>query len=77
LKDIKIRKTMKDIKVLNKPRVLTERMKNAATQTKEKTEQGISANEKSPNEYATNHTEQTVGRIKDKAIYEFNRRKHD
>ncbi|MFA6662479.1 MAG: CHAP domain-containing protein, partial [Bacilli bacterium] len=42
-------------------------------QTKEKTEQGISANEKSPNEYATNHTEQTVGRIKDKAIYEFNK----
>lgn len=73
MKNIKTRETKKDIKTLDKSRVLAERMKNAATQTKEKAEQGISANENSPNEYASDRTEQAAGRIKDKAIYEFNK----
>lgn len=73
MKNIKTKETKKNIKTLDKSRVLADRMKNAATQTKEKAEQGVSANENSPNEYAADRTEQTVGRIKDKAIYEFNK----
>lgn len=73
MKNIKMRETKKKIKALDKARVLAERMKNVAIQTKEKTEQGISANESSPNEYAADRTEQTAGCIKDKTIYEFNK----
>ncbi|MDD4496361.1 MAG: CHAP domain-containing protein, partial [Eubacteriales bacterium] len=73
MKDIKTKETKKDIKALDKSRVLAERMKNTVTQTKEKAEQGISTNENSPNEYAADRTEQTAGRIKDRAVYEFNK----
>lgn len=73
MKDIKTKETKKDIKALDKSQVLAERMKNAATQTKEKAEQGISVNENSPNEYASDRTEQAARRIKDRAIYEFNK----
>lgn len=73
MKYIKTRETKKDIKVLDKPLVLAERIKNTAAQTKEKAEQYSSAKENSPNEYATDHTEQAIGRVKDKVVYEFNK----
>lgn len=72
MRDINMKDIKKDIKLLDKSRVIAERMKNAASQTKEKTEQGVSANENSPSEYASNRTEQAVVRVKDKAIHEFN-----
>lgn len=73
MKDIKTKETKKNIKALDKSQVLADRMKNAATQTKEKAEQGVSANENSPNEYAADRSELTAESIKDKAIYEFNK----
>ena len=73
MKDITTREIKKDIKVLDKSRIAAERMKNATVQAKAKTEQGVSANEDSPNEYASNRTEQTIVNVKDKAIYEFNK----
>lgn len=73
MKDIKTREIKKDIRVLDKSRIAAERMKNVAVLAKTKTEHGVSANEDSPSEYASNRTEQGVVHVKDKAIYEFNK----
>lgn len=73
MKDIKSKESMKDIKVLDKSQVLSERMKSSLVQAKEKVEQGTSAHENSPNEYAADRTEQTAENIKTTAIYEFNK----
>lgn len=73
MKDIKTRETKKDIKIIDKSRVIAERMKNAATQTTKKTERDASVNEDSPSEYVSNRTEHVAERVKDKAIYEFNK----
>jgi len=73
LKDIKTRELQKDIKTMDKTLILAERIKNTTVQTKKKAEQGISSYDNSPNEYATDHTEQSLGAVKDKVIYEFNK----
>lgn len=52
-KTIKTREHIKDIKLLDKSVIATQRMKDTLVQTKEKAEHGYSAEEHSPNEYAT------------------------
>ncbi len=73
MKDIKTREIKKDIKTLDKSRAISERIKNAAAQTKVESNQEAAENENSPNKYASDRTEQAVVRVKDKAIYEFNK----
>lgn len=73
MKDIKTKEVKKDIKTLDKSRAISERVKNAASQTKVKSNQQVAENENSPNEYASDRTEQAFIRVKDKAIYEFNK----
>lgn len=73
MKDIKMKEIKKDIKTLDKSRAISERMKNSAAQTKVESNQEVAENENSPNEYASDRTEQAFIRVKDKAIYEFNK----
>lgn len=73
MKDIKTKEIKKDIKTLDKSRAISERMKNAAFRTKVESNQEVVENENSPNEYASDRTEQAFIRVKDKAIYEFNK----
>ena len=73
LKDIKTKEIKKNIKTLDKSRAISERMKNSAAQTKVESNQEVAENENSPNEYASDRTEQAFIRVKDKAIYEFNK----
>jgi hypothetical protein len=73
LKDIKTKEVKKDIKTLDKSRAISERVKNAASQTKVKSNQEVAGNENSPNDYASDRTEQAFIRVKDQAIYQFNK----
>ena len=73
MKDIKTKEIKKDIKTLDKSRAISERMKNAAAQTKVESNQEVAENEDSPNKYASDRTEQALVRVKDKAIYELNK----
>lgn len=73
MKDIKTKEIRKDIKTLEKSRPISERMKNAAAQTKVESNQEIAENENSPNEYASDCTEQVFLRVKDKTFFELNK----
>lgn len=73
MKDIKTKEIKRDIKNLDKSRVIAERMKNAAAQIKVKSNQEVAENENSPNEYASDRTEQAFVRVKDKTFCELNK----
>lgn len=73
MKDIKMKEIKKEIKTLDKSRAISERMKNTVAQTKVKSNQEVAENENSLNEYASDRVEQAFIRVKDKAIYEFNK----
>lgn len=73
MKDIKTKEIKKDIKTLDKSRAISERMKNAASRTKAESNQEVAENENSPNEYASDRTEQAFVRVKDKTFYELNK----
>jgi hypothetical protein len=73
LKDIKTKEIRKDIKTLDKSRAISERIKNAAAQTKENQTKKLLKMKILQTQYASDRTEQAVVRVKDKAIYEFNK----
>lgn len=73
MKEIKTREHKRDIRALDKSGLLAERMKDSAIKTKQKAEQGVYANENSPDEYASDRVEKTIDRAKDRSIYEFNK----
>ena len=72
--DIKTRDAVKGtIKTLNKAAIAGERIKFAYAKTKDKAEQGYSAEENSPTEYAADKFSHASGRIKDEGIHQFNK----
>lgn len=73
MKDIKTKEIKRDIKTLDKSRAISERIKNAAAQTKVESNQEAAENENSPNKYASDRTEQALVRVKNKTFYELNK----
>lgn len=72
--NIKTRDAVKGtIKTIDKAAVASERMKAAYAKTKDKAEQGYSADENSPTEYAADRVSNSAHRIKDEGVHQFNK----
>lgn len=70
-KTIKTREHVKDIKILDKSVIATQRVKDTLVHTKEKAAYGSSAEESSPNEYATEHIYSGADRMTKSAVRTF------
>ena len=70
---IKLRETVKDIKVLDKSQVAAEKMKDAFVRTKDKAEHGYYSDGNSPSEYASDNVSNGVENITREAGHQFNK----
>lgn len=72
-KDIKIKTTTKDVKILDKSAVAVERMKQAYIRTKDRADHSLYAEENSPNEYASDRVSGSADSAAHEAVYQFDK----
>lgn len=72
-KDIKIKTTTKDVKILDKSAVAAERMKQAYIRTKDRVDHSLYAEENSPNEYASDRVSGSADSAAHEVVYQFDK----